>query len=297
MPFFIYAAAVTVAVAVVAIFLRGGAGGRPLDDVIQERMTLKEALGLPYYRALLYTGFAHGWSNFGVRIALLPLMAAAIPAIGEAAAGIALTLFALGNAVTQQATGRLIDKRGRRPSSSSASASPPSPPSRSAGSTPFPGSWARHPRRRGCRIHRARLPGAARRPDRLQPQRRPGALDLLDGHRSGLHRRHDAGGHHRPTDRVRLGIRRHRRRDGHGDGSLVPREAAHGLSKNGGCRDAPSPPSSRHCWASLCWPGHSGRRSRSTRGGRGRTRRRARRPDAWPQSGPTSCSQPPHTLL
>ncbi|WP_226996859.1 MFS transporter [Tessaracoccus aquimaris] len=78
-------------------------------------MTLSEALGLPYYRALLLTGFAHGWSNFGVRIALLPLMAASIPAIGDAAAGIALTLFALGNAVTQQATGRLIDRRGRRP--------------------------------------------------------------------------------------------------------------------------------------------------------------------------------------
>ena len=114
-PFFIYAATVGVAVLVVAIFLRGGAGGIPADDVIQERMTLSEALGLPYYRALLLTGFAHGWSNFGVRIALLPLMAASIPAIGDAAAGIALTLFALGNALTQQATGRLIDKRGRRP--------------------------------------------------------------------------------------------------------------------------------------------------------------------------------------
>ncbi len=115
MPFFLYAGAVAIAVLVVTIFLRGGAGGRPAPGVVQERMTLQEALGLPYYRALLVTGFAHGWSNFGVRIALLPLMAAAVPAIGSAAAGIALTLFALGNAVTQQATGRLIDRRGRRP--------------------------------------------------------------------------------------------------------------------------------------------------------------------------------------
>ncbi|SHI73834.1 Predicted arabinose efflux permease, MFS family [Tessaracoccus bendigoensis DSM 12906] len=115
-PFFIYAAAVLVAALVVTVFLRGGAGGRPLeDDARAEKMTLAEALGLPYYRALLLTAFAHGWSNFGVRIALLPLMAASVPAIGEAAAGLALTLFALGNAVTQQATGRLIDQRGRRP--------------------------------------------------------------------------------------------------------------------------------------------------------------------------------------
>ena len=42
-------------------------------------------------------------------------MAAAIPTIGTQAAGIALTLFALGNAITQQATGRLVDRVGRRP--------------------------------------------------------------------------------------------------------------------------------------------------------------------------------------
>lgn len=115
MPFFIYAAAVTAAVLVVMVFLQGGPGGRPEPGDAQARMTLAEAISLPYYRALLVTGFAHGWSNFGVRIALLPLMAAAVPSIGAAAAGIALTLFALGNAVTQQATGRLVDRYGRRP--------------------------------------------------------------------------------------------------------------------------------------------------------------------------------------
>lgn len=114
-PFFIYAAAVFAAVLVVMVLLRGGAGGRPSDDDVRPRMLFAEAIALPHYRALLLTGFAHGWSNFGVRIALLPLMAAAVPAIGEHAAGIALTVFALGNAVTQQATGRLTDRLGRRP--------------------------------------------------------------------------------------------------------------------------------------------------------------------------------------
>ncbi len=115
LPFFIYAAAVFLAAAVVTVFLRGKAGGRPTGNDDRERMSLREALGLPYYRALLVTGFAFGWSNFGVRIALLPLMAGAIPTIGAPAAGIALTLFALSNAVTQQGTGRLIDRMGRRP--------------------------------------------------------------------------------------------------------------------------------------------------------------------------------------
>ena len=115
LPFFIYAVTIAAAVLVVLVMLRGGPGGRPTGDDPQERMRLSEAIGLPAYRALLVTAFANGWTNFGVRVALLPLLAAAAPEIGSAAAGIALTLFALGNAVTQQATGRLVDTRGRRP--------------------------------------------------------------------------------------------------------------------------------------------------------------------------------------
>ncbi|MBB1482832.1 MFS transporter [Tessaracoccus sp. MC1865] len=114
-PFFLYAAAVFASVLVVMVFLRRDTGAPEVPGQAQPRMTLSEAMALPYYRALLVTGFAHGWANFGVRIALLPLMAAAVPTIGAAAAGIALTLFAVGNAITQQATGRLIDRLGRRP--------------------------------------------------------------------------------------------------------------------------------------------------------------------------------------
>lgn len=114
-PFFIYAGAVFLAVAVVVIFLRGAPGGRPAPGNTREKMTLSEAMSMPYYRALLGTAFANGWANFGVRIALLPLMAAAVPAIGARWAGIALTLFAAGSAVTQQVSGPLVDKMGRRP--------------------------------------------------------------------------------------------------------------------------------------------------------------------------------------
>ncbi|AQP43468.1 MFS transporter [Tessaracoccus flavus] len=114
-PFFIYSGAVFIAIAIVLIFLRDAAGGRPTSTDTRERMSLAEAMGMPYYRALLITAFAHGWANFGVRIALLPLMAASVPAIGAAWAGIALTLFAAGSAIAQQVTGRLVDRYGRRP--------------------------------------------------------------------------------------------------------------------------------------------------------------------------------------
>lgn len=114
--FTLYAVALLVAVAVVFVFLRqpdpppttpGGAA--------PALMSFSEAFAHPAYRAALASSFANGWTNFGVRIALLPLMAAALPSLGAALAGVALTVFALGNAVAQQLTGRLVDARGRRP--------------------------------------------------------------------------------------------------------------------------------------------------------------------------------------
>jgi len=113
-PFLIYSAALGVATIVVAVFLRGAGGREPAEDA-RPRVTLAEAVALPEYRALLASGFANGWTNFGVRISLLPLMAAAAPTSGAPMAGLGLTVFALGNAVAQQLTGRIVDAAGRRP--------------------------------------------------------------------------------------------------------------------------------------------------------------------------------------
>lgn len=112
--FAIYAASVFLAYLVVLLFLRVNATGPTLTDA-RPTMTLREALGLPDYRALLISGFANGWATFGVRIALVPLMAAHTPAIGAPMAGVSLTVMALGNVAGQQVTGRIVDARGRRP--------------------------------------------------------------------------------------------------------------------------------------------------------------------------------------
>ncbi len=114
-PFFIYAAMVFLATLVVTVFLRGEAGHPTSRGDEKPKLSLREALTMPGFRVLLISGFASGWANFGVRIALIPLMAGAIASIGEGAAGVALTLFALGNAVAQQFSGRLTDRHGRRP--------------------------------------------------------------------------------------------------------------------------------------------------------------------------------------
>lgn len=113
-PFLLYAAALLVAAAVVAVFLSGvRLHEREVDA--RPRLSLGEAVRVPAYRALLAAAFANGWSNFGVRISLLPLFAAAVPTLGAPLAGLGLTAFALGNFLMLQISGRLVDRRGRRP--------------------------------------------------------------------------------------------------------------------------------------------------------------------------------------
>ena len=114
-PFLLYAAALFLAAGVAAVFLRGVRLGDRHDDT-RPRLALREALRVPAYRALLVGAFAHGWTNFGVRISLLPLFAAAVPTLGPPLAGLGLTAFALGNFLALQASGRLVDRVGRRPS-------------------------------------------------------------------------------------------------------------------------------------------------------------------------------------
>jgi MFS family permease len=113
-PFIVYAAALLVAAAVVAIGL-GGARLRPAEDrATREVMTLAEAWRSPVYRAVLASGLANGWTNFGVRLAVLPLLAIAVldrPWV----AGAALAIGAVGTAGTLQVSGRMADRIGRRP--------------------------------------------------------------------------------------------------------------------------------------------------------------------------------------
>lgn len=112
--FAIYGGTVVLALLVVLIFLREAPRDTKVEDA-RPRMLLNEAMALPHYRALLVSGFANGWATFGVRIALVPLMAAHAPTLGAHLAGPALTLMAVGNVIAQQFTGRMVDALGRRP--------------------------------------------------------------------------------------------------------------------------------------------------------------------------------------
>ena len=113
-PFIVYGVALVIAAAVVLIGL-GGARLREVDaSAAAPPMLLGQALANPAYRAVLVSGVAHGWVNFGARTALLPLLAVAV--LDETwVAGSALAIGAAGTAATLQVSGRLADRIGRRP--------------------------------------------------------------------------------------------------------------------------------------------------------------------------------------
>ncbi len=115
-PFVIYAVALVVATIVVGGLLArsGQVGVRPRAEG-EPTLTLSAALRLPTYRAALVSSLATGWAVQGVRVALVPLFVAV--ALGRTAlwAGIALTVFAVGDGIVLLATSGLSDRRGRRP--------------------------------------------------------------------------------------------------------------------------------------------------------------------------------------
>lgn len=121
-PFLLYAAALTAASLVAGTFLSKPApvtndanpGAETAPDA-RATLTFLAAARIPAYRGLLAANFAHGWTNFGVRVALLPLFAAATPTLGPAMAGLGLSAYALGNFCVLQASGRLVDRLGRKP--------------------------------------------------------------------------------------------------------------------------------------------------------------------------------------
>ncbi len=114
-PFLVYAGALLVAAAIVAGFLRGAALPQAVDGTEQPALTVREAWADSAYRAGVISGFSNGWANFGVRNAILPLFAAAVLGAQPWVAGLALAVFAAGNAIGLGYAGRLSDRAGRRP--------------------------------------------------------------------------------------------------------------------------------------------------------------------------------------
>ncbi|MEJ6014209.1 MFS transporter [Corynebacterium sp. H127] len=114
-PFLIYGVALLVVTGFVGTMLRPQPDAVETVKVTIPAMQVNEVIGNPSYQAVLLSGFANGWVNFGVRVAILPLFAASIFHKGGAIAGLAMAAFALGSAISIQFSGRLADSNGRKP--------------------------------------------------------------------------------------------------------------------------------------------------------------------------------------
>ncbi|WP_420030353.1 MFS transporter [Rhodococcus ruber] len=114
-PFVIYAVALVIAAAVVYFTLGNSDLVKPEKGAAPPTMSLLAALRIPSYQAALASNFANGWAVFGVRVALVPLFVVEAMQRSEVFVGIALTVFAVGNALVLASAGRLSDVRGRKP--------------------------------------------------------------------------------------------------------------------------------------------------------------------------------------
>ena len=114
-PFAIYAVALLAASVVVFWKLRGSQLAEP--DVVADVPTVSfgQAFADPVYRAVLWSNFANGAAVFGVRMALVPLLVVDVLDEAPGVAGVALTVFAGGNAAVLFVSGRLSDRIGRKP--------------------------------------------------------------------------------------------------------------------------------------------------------------------------------------
>ncbi|MEU0545642.1 MFS transporter [Nocardia sp. NPDC005978] len=114
-PFLIYCVALLIASLIVYVALKDSPLVTPESAGGLRVMTFREGLANPAYRAALWSNFGNGAAVFGVRMALVPLIVVEVLDEGAAMAGVALTVFAAGNAAVLFLSGRWSDTLGRKP--------------------------------------------------------------------------------------------------------------------------------------------------------------------------------------
>lgn len=114
-PFVVYAGSLFVAAAVAWVLLRRSTPANAVEAVEGPVLSVRQALRNPTYRATLASNFANGWAVLGVRVSLVPLFVVEVLHRSESLAGVALSVFAVGNVSVLMLAGRLADSLGRRP--------------------------------------------------------------------------------------------------------------------------------------------------------------------------------------
>lgn len=112
-PFFFYAATLSVAGTVGLVLLRTR-GARP-EHLNEPPVPLREVLRDVRYQAALFTNFAQGWTSFGVRSSLVPVLVVEVLHRPTAWTGIAFAVAAVAQTIAVGPAGRFVDTVGRRP--------------------------------------------------------------------------------------------------------------------------------------------------------------------------------------
>lgn len=114
-PFLAYAATLGVVVAVAATMLNASEDRVPTEQHSALAPSVLATLRHPTFRAALAANFVNGWTVYGVRIALVPLLIVDHLGMSGQWSAAALAGFAIGTAATSSLGGRLADLYGRRP--------------------------------------------------------------------------------------------------------------------------------------------------------------------------------------
>ncbi len=114
-PFLFYAFSLLIAAVVMTVWMPSFTPGKGAHHSAVAPMGLREAFQDRAYVANLPGLLAHGWTNFGVRVSLVPLFVAFAVSREARVAGAAMAVFAVGNALALPFSSRFADRGGRKP--------------------------------------------------------------------------------------------------------------------------------------------------------------------------------------
>jgi len=115
-PFFFYAATLGVAGAIGLVLLRPATRPGPgATGAAAPLLPLRTVLRDPRFRAACLANFAQGWSSFGVRGALVPVLVVEVLKGPSAWTGIAFAIAAVAQAIALAPAARFVDTVGRKP--------------------------------------------------------------------------------------------------------------------------------------------------------------------------------------
>jgi len=114
-PFFFYAGTLAVAGVVGILLLRPRTVAPPTESGVTASIPFREVLRDRGFRAACVANFAQGWTSFGVRNSLVPVLIVEVLHGPSAWTGVAFALSAVAQAIALAPAARFIDTVGRKP--------------------------------------------------------------------------------------------------------------------------------------------------------------------------------------